>query len=54
MQHLDKSDIEVLAYYIWEKLGRPEGRALEHWLEAEYLYRTQSFVTESEPDAAES
>ena len=22
------------AYEIWEKEGRPEGRALEHWLQA--------------------
>ena len=23
------------AYHIWERLGRPEGQALEHWLLAE-------------------
>jgi hypothetical protein len=23
------------AYLIWEKMGRPEGQALEHWLRAE-------------------
>jgi hypothetical protein len=23
------------AYLIWENMGRPEGRALEHWLRAE-------------------
>ena len=23
------------AYFIWEALGRPEGHALEHWLQAE-------------------
>ena len=27
--------IRTLAYEIWEEEGRPEGRALEHWLEAE-------------------
>ncbi len=30
-----KRKIEVLAYYLWEAAGRPEGRAMEHWLEAE-------------------
>ena len=28
-------DIEVFAYWIWEQEGRPEGRALDHWLQAE-------------------
>ena len=28
-------DIAVCAYCIWEQEGSPEGRALEHWLQAE-------------------
>ena len=28
-------DIQVCAYCIWEQEGRPEGRALDHWLQAE-------------------
>jgi hypothetical protein len=27
--------IELRAYELWERAGRPEGRALEHWLQAE-------------------
>ena len=27
------------AYAIWEAEGRPDGRALEHWLAAEATYR---------------
>jgi len=27
--------LELRAYYIWEQQGRPEGLALEHWLEAQ-------------------
>ena len=27
--------IAVEAYYLWEASGRPEGRAMEHWLDAE-------------------
>jgi ribA/ribD-fused uncharacterized protein len=40
------ADVEVLAFYIWEKNGRKDGHALEHWLEAEYLISTSSFVPE--------
>jgi Protein of unknown function (DUF2934) len=28
-------EIAVCAYFIWEHEGRPEGRALDHWLQAE-------------------
>jgi DUF2934 family protein len=28
-------EIAVCAYYIWEREGKPDGRALDHWLEAE-------------------
>jgi hypothetical protein len=27
--------ISERAYHIWERMGRPEGQALEHWLRAE-------------------
>jgi hypothetical protein len=30
-----KDEIEVCAYFIWEQEGKPEGRALDHWLQAE-------------------
>jgi hypothetical protein len=40
-------DIERLAYLIWEKVGRPHGFAVDHWLEAEYLVLTGSW---SDPD----
>jgi hypothetical protein len=29
--------IRLEAYYIWEREGRPEGRALEHWVAAEQM-----------------
>jgi DUF2934 family protein len=25
-------ELQDAAYYLWEQEGRPEGRALEHWL----------------------
>ena len=31
----DKRRIREWAYELWEKEGRPTGRALDHWLEAE-------------------
>ena len=27
--------VHARAYEIWEQAGRPEGKALEHWLQAE-------------------
>jgi hypothetical protein len=34
MMAADQQKIRLEAYYIWEREGRPEGRALEHWLAA--------------------
>jgi hypothetical protein len=33
--------IESLAYYFYLADGRPEGRAVQHWLEAEQLVQTE-------------
>ena len=30
-----EDEIAVCAYYIWEQEGKPERRALDHWLQAE-------------------
>jgi hypothetical protein len=35
-------EIALRAYRIYEKEGRPEGRALEHWLAAERLVRQEN------------
>ena len=43
-----RSEIEVLAYFIWDRNGRPQDRALDHWLEAEYLVLTRTFVAQLE------
>lgn len=48
MTHEQWQDIQVLAFIIWERNGYPEGCALDHWLEAEYLVLTNSFVEEDE------
>jgi hypothetical protein len=46
MSSQQQKDIAVLAFFIWERNGRVEGHALEHWLEAEYLICTCSFVAD--------
>ena len=38
-QNLSEADIAMRAYHLWEINGRPNGRALEHWLEAETQLR---------------
>ena len=30
----DEVAVREAAYYLWELEGRPEGRAVDHWLEA--------------------
>jgi len=39
MKSWEQKDIKALAHALWEKQGCPEGRALEHWREAEELVR---------------
>jgi Protein of unknown function (DUF2934) len=52
--HPTHKDIEVCAYWIWEQEGRPEGRALDHWLQAELqlvvasILRDQTLEAEQE------
>ena len=36
MHHEDR--VRTIAYRIWEEEGRPDGRALDHWLKAEILW----------------
>ncbi|MBI4233292.1 MAG: DUF2934 domain-containing protein [Chloroflexi bacterium] len=33
--------VRRIAYQLWEQQGRPEGRALDHWLAAEQVWREQ-------------
>ena len=34
MMQPDENEIAGRSYFIWEKEGRPEGKALDHWLRA--------------------
>jgi len=38
MKSWEQEEIKALAHSIWEKQGCPEGRAEEHWHEAEELF----------------
>jgi hypothetical protein len=41
--------IEERAYALWEADGRPDGRALDYWLQAEQEIVTQSMAGEEDP-----
>ena len=41
-------DVRVRAYQIWERTGRPEGRAEEHWREALAELQAESRAQASE------
>ena len=41
--------IEERAYALWEADGRPEGRALDYWLQAEQEIVNQSVAGEEDP-----
>jgi hypothetical protein len=47
-----RRDVENISYLIWERNGRPDGRALDHWLEAEYILLTGALTVEIELPAS--
>ena len=42
-------DIQVGAYFIWEQEGRPDGRRLDHWLQAELQLVVASILSDGGP-----
>lgn len=42
-------DIGTRAYELWEKEGRPDGRDVAHWLEAERTLQQQATVPAAAP-----
>jgi hypothetical protein len=50
MKSWEQEEIEKLARAIWLRQGCPEGRALEHWWEAEETFRTKWFADRDELD----
>ena len=52
---ISHEEIALCAYYIWEAEGRPEARAVEHWLQAELQLKATPALdghplTEDQPD----
>ena len=39
---IDQDEIARCAYALWESEGRPEGRATQHWFEAESRLRSHT------------
>jgi hypothetical protein len=44
---LDTSRVHDLAHQLWEQQGRPSGRELDHWLEAERRLSEERHVDEA-------
>ena len=44
-----KQAIRERAHALWEADGRPEGRELDYWLQAEHELLTQSVAGEEDP-----
>ena len=50
MEHV----ISARAYALWEEEGRPDGRALVHWLAAEREFRGQGSEEAAQPASSRS
>jgi hypothetical protein len=44
-----ESEIRLAAYQMWEKAGRPAGRDLQFWLDAEAQLRTATKAASAKP-----
>jgi hypothetical protein len=51
VRQLTGEEIAALAYSIWEKEGRPDGRDVEHWLQAELQVRGRGTIHTPPPSA---
>lgn len=49
MEPEQRRSVEERAYALWEADGRPEGRALDYWLQAEREIVNQSSGGEEDP-----
>ena len=45
------SEVRLIAYQIWESEGRPEGKDLEHWYQAEAIWAETQSSQEAEAPA---
>jgi hypothetical protein len=49
MNYLDESEIAKRSYLIWETEGRPDGKALDHWLRAKAALESEAAPGASAP-----
>jgi|SRR5690349_5895304 Protein of unknown function (DUF2934) len=47
-----EQEIRLIAYYLWEREGCPDGRAVEHWVEAETMWHDSQDTDSREMEAA--
>lgn len=52
--NISEKDIALGAYHLWEAAGRPHGRAVEHWLEAEARLHAGTNANSSSSSADEA
>ena len=50
----NQSEIEVLAYHLWERAGHPTNSDLQFWFNAEAQLRTVAKTASGEPAAHKS
>lgn len=50
--NIDSSEIAKLAYFAWERDGRPHGRDQAYWLEAESQFKAMRQLLNAEKIAA--
>ena len=41
----DENQIASRSYFIWEREGRPDGKALDHWLQAKFELEAEATGT---------
>jgi Protein of unknown function (DUF2934) len=54
MKQDQQAEVERRAYLIWEREGRPEGKALEHWRRAELELAESAKEAASRPPPSRS
>jgi hypothetical protein len=56
MQEMQETEqvISARAYALWEEEGRPDGRALSHWLAAEREFRAHPSAEAQQPASSRS
>ncbi len=54
MGEIPEEAIRMRAYHIWEREGRPDGRDLEHWIQAQLELTAEVVPTQAQRNPAPS